>query len=345
MRFALTFPAAAVLLASAAAHAHIRLDSPKGRYNNDQQQATKQKDGPCGVPGDSRTTDPSLITTFAPGETITVEWTETINHSGHFRIAFVEEGQDFPDPTFEAGEPGGAILADGIPDEKSMNNSKHSFEVTLPNVTCEACTLQLIQVMKESPNDPFYFQCADIVIEGEPAGGTGGAGGGAAGMGGNGGGAAGMAESGGGGSSGAGPMGGSAGSSGNGGAAPSGGAGDGGNGGSAPMGSGGTAPQGGIGGTAPMGASGTPSGGGGGISGMPPNGGTAGTPSTSSGGAAGTPAASSGGSSGTAAESTPEPAEGGCALSAPGKRSGAWLLAVGVLTSWLVRRRARRTGF
>src|SRR5690606_35434522 len=180
MRFALTFPAAAVLLASAAAHAHIRLDSPKGRYNNDQQQATKQKDGPCGVPGDSRTTDASLITKFAPGETITVEWTETINHSGHFRIAFVEKGQDFPEPTFEPAEKGGAILADGIADEKAMNGAKHSFEVTLPNVTCDACTLQLIQVMKESPNDPYYFQCADIVLEGDvSSGGTGGAAGGA----------------------------------------------------------------------------------------------------------------------------------------------------------------------
>lgn len=339
MRIAASLPAAALILASAAAHAHIRLDFPKGRYNNDPQQAIKQKDGPCGVVNDSRTTDASLITKFAPGETITVEWTETINHSGHFRIAFVEKGQDFPEPTFEPAEKGGAILADGIADEKAMNGAKHSFEVTLPNVTCDACTLQLIQVMKESPNDPYYFQCADIVLEGDvSSGGTGGAAGGANGgaAGETNGGAAGMLGNGGAagtaGSAGGGPLGGN---SGNGGAASTGGAGDGGDGGST-MSTGGTAPQAGAGGAPSIGTGGSA-----GTPATPSSGGSADLPSQSTGGTA--PASPGGleGTNTTEGGGSPEPG-GGCALSSGSKRSaGALMLAFGALATWLVRRRAR----
>jgi MYXO-CTERM domain-containing protein len=45
--------------------------------------------------------------------------------------------------------------------------------VTLPDTPCEACTLQLMQVMEDGEFGPgisdLYFQCADIVIEGASA--------------------------------------------------------------------------------------------------------------------------------------------------------------------------------
>ena len=34
------------------------------------------------------------VTTFQPGETITVTWTETVDHPGHYRIAFDDDGTD-----------------------------------------------------------------------------------------------------------------------------------------------------------------------------------------------------------------------------------------------------------
>ncbi|MFA9472798.1 MAG: hypothetical protein ACERNK_19695, partial [Deltaproteobacteria bacterium] len=41
--------------------------------------------------------------------------------------------------------------------------------VTLPNVTCDNCTLQVIQVMYDkppytTPGNDIYYQCADLVL-------------------------------------------------------------------------------------------------------------------------------------------------------------------------------------
>jgi MYXO-CTERM domain-containing protein len=58
-----------------------------------------------------------------------------------------------------------------------MQETSYSTEVTLPNIDCQNCTLQVIQFMYND-NEPHYFQCADITITatGEPttdgAGGT-----------------------------------------------------------------------------------------------------------------------------------------------------------------------------
>jgi hypothetical protein len=75
-----------------------------------------------------------------------------------------------------------------------------SASITVPNVNCENCTLQVIQFMTDKLGDnadnEIYYQCADITITGAAAGGAGGAGGG--GGGGAGGGGAGGGSAGGG---------------------------------------------------------------------------------------------------------------------------------------------------
>ena len=214
MRYAVIPPFLAIAFVSVTAEAHIRLDLPKGRYVNDPQQNTKQKQGPCGVTNDTRTTKSDLITTFEPGQMITVEWTETVNHPGHFRIAFSEKGQSFPEATVEPGKAGGQILADDIPDDKAGGKFTHS--VTLPNVSCDTCTLQLIQVMSDSGD--FYFQCADLILK--SSGSAGGAGG-SAGSGGSAGGVGGASTAGKGGQGGAGKSSGGAGGASGGGASGS----------------------------------------------------------------------------------------------------------------------------
>lgn len=164
------------------AAAHIRMDQPVARNvwaAGPFQDPIKQ--GPCGSgANDPRTTDPEKINTFAPGETITVSWNETIDHPGFYRISIDMDGQDdFVTPTSAADiqdPPVLPILMDGIPDEAS---GTYSVEVTLPNETCDNCTLQLIQFMDEDEAES-YFVCADLVIEGPVNGdgdgdGTGGA--------------------------------------------------------------------------------------------------------------------------------------------------------------------------
>lgn len=141
------------------ASAHIALTSPKPRYAD-------QKAGPCGKgTRDARTGN---VARFKPGETITVTWRETIGHPGHFRIAFVEDGTaGLVDPKgFDDRSGGPNVLVDGIADKPQ--NGTYSQVVTLPDVACTNCTLQLIQVMTDKPpygdGNDIYYQCADIVL-------------------------------------------------------------------------------------------------------------------------------------------------------------------------------------
>lgn len=170
-------PAAlAFLLASAAwapaARAHLELTEPTSRYGPD-----VLKTGPCGVAGGERT---SRVTYFEPGQTIEVRWDEYIDHPGHYRIAFDADGDDdFVDPsTMMELYSNDAVLLDGIAD-KGPGDREYVVTVTLPNLTCDNCTLQVIQVMYDKPpyvvpGNDIYYQCADLVLRsgGAPDGGV-----------------------------------------------------------------------------------------------------------------------------------------------------------------------------
>jgi hypothetical protein len=165
------------LAAPALARAHVCMDSPTSRVGAGCSAASPQKVGPCGVASRSQ-----YVTTFRPGETITVALNETINHPSHYRIAFNPDGDSFEDPTSVDDKSGAHpyVLLDGIAD---ADDAKQTVQVTLPNVVCTRCTLQLIQVMYDkggngfggndgagpaTDNDDLYYACADLVLEGEP---------------------------------------------------------------------------------------------------------------------------------------------------------------------------------
>jgi MYXO-CTERM domain-containing protein len=150
-------------LGESEAQAHIALMSPTPRYG-------ELKYGPCGRGGamDVRTNN---VTTFKPGETITLTWKETVPHPGHYRIAFDPDGQRFTDPSsFTDTAPRMYVLKDGIPDRTGTQT--YTETVTLPNVECNNCTLQLMQMMTDKPpygnGDDLYYQCADIVLRSPP---------------------------------------------------------------------------------------------------------------------------------------------------------------------------------
>ena len=165
---------AAAVSTAAVTQAHIALIQPSPRYIGD----SMLKDGPCGVANDMRG---ATSTTFEPGQTITVMWDETIEHPGHYRILFAADGQNFPTPVAgvfctdgQEVTPGSGIycLQDNIPDQGGSPN--YMATVTLPDVTCDNCTLQLIQYMDDNPADPVYHTCADLVLSPGGAGGSGG---------------------------------------------------------------------------------------------------------------------------------------------------------------------------
>ena len=91
---------------------------------------------------------------------------EYIDHSGRFRVAFDPDGADMTD--FNSH-----VLLD-VPDDNTKkgaaNNAPYTFDVTLPDMTCENCTLQVIQDMNGNTTTPVadpskdstYYTCADI---------------------------------------------------------------------------------------------------------------------------------------------------------------------------------------
>lgn len=88
-----------------------------------------------------------------------MRWTETIDHVGSWVVSFNDDGADQAD--FDA-----AVLHTE-PDPANLSGQGWQAEVTLPEVTCTNCTLQLLQIMTTSPTPSpgdLYYQCADIVI-------------------------------------------------------------------------------------------------------------------------------------------------------------------------------------
>ncbi|MBL4636882.1 MAG: lytic polysaccharide monooxygenase [Kofleriaceae bacterium] len=155
------------------ADAHITLMSPSPR-------TASQKQGPCGAEGGTRGTP----VTYKPGETITVRWDETVDHVGHYRLAFDMDGQDDLPLPVNPNDSFPSILVDQIPDR--TGGGEYSQEITFPNMECDNCTLQLIQIMTTNvPYNSFYFQCVDIILaddgSGEPTGADAGTGGGTSG--------------------------------------------------------------------------------------------------------------------------------------------------------------------
>ena len=166
------FPASILVFASLAlfageVRAHLDLLSPQPRSKS-------LKQGPCGA-GPAEPRGPT-VATFKPGEKIIITWNEYVDHPGHFRIALDEDGQDgFFDPKdFNDVSGGPGVIMDGIADKQGGD---YAQEITLPDVECDNCVLQVVQVMTDKPpygdGNDLYYQCADIAIMGV-AGGTGG---------------------------------------------------------------------------------------------------------------------------------------------------------------------------
>lgn len=183
------------------AFAHISIDqggTQLSRYGD-----TELKDAPCGRANGTRGTH---IYHYNPGQTIKVAMVEFVAHPSYFRIAFDDDGDDgFIEPQsiqpIDPTRPCPYNAADkcGPPDYYNspavlpgmddlyphlptgfLDTAKYTFEVTLPNITCDNCTLQIIQVMEDTvhgaynptPGDPndnpyipdIYHQCIDIVL-------------------------------------------------------------------------------------------------------------------------------------------------------------------------------------
>jgi MYXO-CTERM domain-containing protein len=166
-------------LAPRDALAHFVLDEPES-WRDQNVLGDPQKLGPCGDDGTAAET--GAVTAFQTGQTITITIRETIFHPGHYRVALaVNDRSELPEPPpVTAGStPCGSapimdppvfpVLADGLLVHTSSLSGPQTIEVTLPpDVTCDHCTLQVIQFMSNhglnNPGGCFYHHCADISI-------------------------------------------------------------------------------------------------------------------------------------------------------------------------------------
>lgn len=171
------------------ARAHIELMAPTPRVPD----VDNIKQTPCG-PGMRNS---SRVSTFRPGETITLEWEETVPHPGYYRVLLDEDGQnDLPKPSMTSFQlhhdyyNGNGVTMNDLPavvqaptkqgntwvladywgQHRSGGKKMWSLQVKLPNITCDNCTLQLLQSMFEKGrtyDNAYYYHCADLVLKGE----------------------------------------------------------------------------------------------------------------------------------------------------------------------------------
>ena len=186
-RLPMRWPALAVLLIPSVAAAHIRITSPTPRSTTD------LKDQHCGAAGSAR----ANVHTLAPGSVLHLVWDEYIVHPGWFRVSFQKNGDIFEIPPISTG-PSGTGAKSNYPTEDLTGKTDPtsgsqiiadrivhgtlSLDVTLPNVECNNCTLQLIQMMTDKPpyssdaaSDDIYFACVDLVLSASAPTGGGGA--------------------------------------------------------------------------------------------------------------------------------------------------------------------------
>ncbi len=172
------FGLVALALAPDAA-AHIRLLDPQPRYDITGFD-TGIKSCPCGLGSSNRTcnvaadsSDPDRgmrVTRAEAGSTITLRFEEYVDHTGTYRVAFDDDGADIAD--FNAN-----ILVPMVPDPSGgLGNigegAMWEIDVTLPNMTCTNCTLQLVQAMNNNTTTPVadpsavssYYTCVDLEL-------------------------------------------------------------------------------------------------------------------------------------------------------------------------------------
>jgi hypothetical protein len=181
---------AALLLATipTIAYAHFRLIEPASWLIEDQR-GDPQKSGPCGGSNTDYGKPSYAVTQAIGGSKLHLKIQETIYHPGHYRVALaVNSPTELPvDPkatttdtdrgpqsvSAEIQDPVQMpVLADGLFVHAAKSDAPFETDVTVPNINCKRCTLQVIQFMEQhGVNNPgmfTYHHCATLQIAADP---------------------------------------------------------------------------------------------------------------------------------------------------------------------------------
>ena len=178
--------AVALVLAAApvAMQAHFKLVEPASWLIEDDR-GDPQKAGPCGGSNTDWGKPSWAVTQAAGGSKLHLKVQETIYHPGFYRVALavnspVELPAD-PEATTEQTDRGprsisgkvmspvqAPVLADGLFMHHERVQTPFEPDVTLPNISCKRCTLQVIQFMEahgaNNPGNYTYHHCAIVQI-------------------------------------------------------------------------------------------------------------------------------------------------------------------------------------
>ena len=169
-------------------HAHFRLMEPASWLIEDDR-GDPQKSGPCGGSNTDYGKPSYIVNQAVGGSRLHVKVQETIYHPGHYRVALaVNSPAELPlDPkatttdsdrgprsiSAEIQNPVQVpVLADGLFVHTAKVDAPFETDVTLPNISCKRCTLQVIQFMEQhAVNNPgmfTYHHCAVLQIAADP---------------------------------------------------------------------------------------------------------------------------------------------------------------------------------
>src|SRR4051812_25983006 len=151
--------------------AHFRLLAPASWLMEDDR-GDPQKAGPCGGTNADYGKPSYVVNKAIGGSKLHLKMIETIYHPGHYRVALaVNSPLELPvDPkaTTETTDRGPRslsaeiqnpvqvpVLADGLFVHTAKLDGPLETDVTLPNISCKQCTLQVIQFMAQhGANNP-----------------------------------------------------------------------------------------------------------------------------------------------------------------------------------------------
>jgi hypothetical protein len=181
--------AAATVAATPFAWAHFQLLEPQS-WLVENNLGDPQKMGPCGGTSADSGTPTNAVNKVQGGQMLHIKLQEIIFHPGHYRVALAVNSRSElpPDPDVTtrdtdkgpwsvsspiAGQPKIPVLADGLFVHTTRQTSPFETDVQLPNISCEKCTLQIIEFMAEhgynNPGGYFYHHCAVLQITADPA--------------------------------------------------------------------------------------------------------------------------------------------------------------------------------
>ena len=173
----------------ASADAHFTLLAPAS-WLIENKLGDPQKSAPCGGTLADPGTPSHVVTPVTGGSVLKVRMMETIYHPGHYRVALAVNSRaelpaDPPTVTKETEKGPRSVsttiqspvqpplLADGLFPHTARPTEPWEADIQLPNITCEKCTLQVVEFMAEHPGVReggfSYHHCADLKITADPA--------------------------------------------------------------------------------------------------------------------------------------------------------------------------------